>query len=149
MSKFLAKIFGSVGKDQVSTSTKLFTAYQNNNLPMLSEVIKSLGDSEPQKFLECKHEDFTLLHKAISDKNEEVVQIIRQDLPYFKDIVDDASNEKGMTPLNLAAQVSSLNIAKILVSSGASVMKTDAHGNSILHYAAVNNDVRMMDFALR
>jgi ankyrin repeat protein len=37
--------------------------------------------------------------------------------------VDDASNEKGMTPLNLAAKVSSLNIAKMLVSSGASVMK--------------------------
>ena len=148
MSKFLGKIFGSIGKNQGSTSTRLFTAYQDNNLPMLSEVIKSLGDSEPQKFLECKQEDFTLLHKAVSDQNEEVVQMIRKDLPYFKEIVDDASNEKGMTPLTLAADASSLNIAKMLIKSGASVMKTDAHGNSILHYAAVRNDVRMMHLAL-
>lgn len=148
MSKFLAKVFGSVSKTQISTSSRLFTAYQDNDLAMLSEVIKSLGDSEPQKFLECKHEDFTLLHKAVSDKNEEVVQIIRKDLPYFKEIVDDASNEKGMTPLTLAANASSLNIAKMLINSGASVMKTDAHGNSILHYAAVHNDVRMMHLAL-
>jgi len=42
-----------------------------------------------------------------------------------------------------------LEIAKILIESGASPIKAKKNGMNLFHLAASNNDVRMLDFALR
>jgi hypothetical protein len=41
---FLSKIFGSMGKNKVAT--QLFSAYQNNNITKLREMLKIMGEGE-------------------------------------------------------------------------------------------------------
>ena len=100
MSLFLSKIFGNMGKNKIST--QLFGAYHQNNFSKLSEMLKIMGEGEVETFINCKVNGLTLIHQAVKDQNEEVIEILSQDLPYFRKIVDDDSNEHGITPLNLA-----------------------------------------------
>ena len=63
--------------------------------------------------------------------------------------MDSSDNEKGQSALTLAAQGKSLNIAKLLIRHGAMLHHQDGAGYGLMHYAAMNNDVRMLDYALR
>jgi hypothetical protein len=56
------------------------------------DLIKTLQNVSASSFLEMKNEGMTLLHHAAFDGNMEVVNAMTQ-LPMFKDIVDDNSNE--------------------------------------------------------
>ena len=53
----------------------------------------------------------TILHHAAFEGNLEIVKILKQELNFFGDIVDDSSNESGWTPLTLAAQTANFEIA--------------------------------------
>ena len=65
-------------------------------------MLKVMGEGEPDVFLNHKLDSFTLLHQAIKDKNEPVLEIISKELPYFRDIINNDDNDKDVTPLNLA-----------------------------------------------
>ena len=41
----------------------------------------------------------SFLHHAVKDENEQVVKMIKEELSFFKEIVDDDSNEDATTPL--------------------------------------------------
>lgn len=55
-------------------------------------MISVLSTMSPNIFIETKNEDMTLLHHAAFDGNLEAMQMMTS-LPYFKDIIDDNSNE--------------------------------------------------------
>ncbi len=64
------------------------------------------------------------------------------------DIVNDDSNSDGWTPLLWAAQKSNLEIVQELIAYGASATKAKKDGISLLHMAASNNDVHLLDYAI-
>lgn len=56
------------------------------------EMLSILSNMSHHSFIEMKNEGMTLLHHAAFDGNLEAVGLMTE-LPYFKDIVDDSSNE--------------------------------------------------------
>ena len=70
--------------------------------------------------MEIKYDNFPLLHHAVVDENYEVVKAMRDDLPYFSEIVDFNEVDQEWTPLTLSYQVCNLPIAKLLIEAGAS-----------------------------
>src|SRR6185312_10976345 len=59
------------------------------------------------------------------------------------------STECRQTPLQIAASMSNLRMASILVSAGASVRATTDAGRTALHFATVGSHLDMMRFLLR
>ena len=111
--------------------------------------MKLLGSGSKETFLNCKFEDLTLLHHVVFDENMEVLKQLRENLKFFEEIVDDTSNEEGWTPLAFAAQKANLEMVKFLIEHGASPVKGKANGMNAFHFAAINNDVRMLDFVIQ
>jgi len=56
------------------------------------EMISMMSNLTPQQFIEMNYESLTLLHHAAHDGNIEAVSMMAT-LPYFKEIVNDNSNE--------------------------------------------------------
>jgi len=82
-------------------------------------------------------EDLTLLHHVAYSGNLEALAII-EELPYFRDVVDESSNEQGWTPLLWAATKKHMTVVKTLVEKGgAQLLKPKGgDGMTILHVAA-------------
>ena len=55
-------------------------------------MLLALSNMTSESFVAVKDENMTLLHHAAFDRNYEVVRLMST-LPYFRDIIDDASNE--------------------------------------------------------
>jgi hypothetical protein len=53
----------------------------------------------------------TLLHHAVFDENYPVVELMKNELKYFRDIMENDENEEGWTPLTFAGQKANLEIA--------------------------------------
>ena len=87
-----------------------------------------------------------MLHVACIDQDIDFIRQLQRELPYFNEIVDDDSNGDGWTPLLWAAQKSNLEIVQELVAYGATVSKTKKDGISVLHMAASNNDIHLLDY---
>ena len=41
----------------------------------------------------------SFLHHAVKDQNEQVIKMLKDELMYFDQIVDDSTNEDEITPL--------------------------------------------------
>lgn len=61
--------------------------------------------------MECKVENFSLLHHAVFDENYPAIELMRNQLKYFRDIIDEPNDESGWTPLTLAGSQANLPIA--------------------------------------
>ena len=64
--------------------------------------------------------------------------------------MSDKSNKietlKGFTPLWASVEYGNLNCVKILLNNGANFHLKDSKGNSILHAAALNNQLYMLEY---
>jgi ankyrin repeat protein len=73
-------------------------------------------------------------------------------LPYFRDIVNDAGNSQGWTPLLFAAAKNNqtdIEVIKLLIDNGAEILKpAKLDEMSVLHLAAASNDIHLLDFFL-
>ena len=56
------------------------------------EMMSVLANMDAQTFVQVKNEEMSLLHHAAYDGNFEVVNSMTT-LPYFKDVVNDDSND--------------------------------------------------------
>jgi ankyrin repeat protein len=93
-------------------------------------------------------EDLTLLHHIAFSGNIEALSALAE-VPYFKEVVDESANEQGWTPLLWAATKKHMTIVKLLVESGATLLKPKADGMTILHVAASQNDIHMLDYTIK
>lgn len=73
-------------------------------------------------------------------------------LPYFKQVIDDEYGEQGWTPILAAASqpaTTDHKCIKFLAEHGASLFhKSKSHGNTVLHIAAGNNQIHLLDYCL-
>lgn len=80
----------------------------------------------------------------------DVIKLLQEKLEFFDDIVNEATqNEDATVPLVLAAQKNDMDMVKFLYDHGAAPMISNDHGQSIYHIAAMANNVRMLDFAIK
>ena len=115
----------------------------------LEDMVMLLGKGQASTYTDCKQDGMTLLHHAAFEENVEVVQLLRNQLSFFEEVVDENGNEEGWTPLTFSAQVANLEIAQILIESGAQPHQGKTNGTTALHYAAGNNDLLMIDYLLQ
>ena len=71
------------------------------------DMMLALSNLNAEGFVALKNENMTLLHHASFDQNYEAVKLMST-LPYFKDIIDDASNQ-----VRTFATKSNLQLARI------------------------------------
>ena len=98
-----------------------------------------------------REDDINILHHIATEDNYDALVSLCA-LPYFKDVVNDDTNEEGWTPLLTAcakSNKSDLKLIKLLVESGAGLSKPK-RGDGLLpiHFAASNNDVHLLDYIL-
>lgn len=105
----------------------------------------------PTQFLrEVRKDDVNILHAAATADNFDAMNSLSA-LPFFSEVVNDGDNEVGWTPL-LCACVNShkqdLRMIKLLVESGASLLKSKKDGLTSVHFAASNNDIHFLDYIM-
>jgi ankyrin repeat protein len=66
----------------------------------------------------------------------------------FSQLINDQSNEQLWSPLLLATAQKDFELAKYLIDKGARVMQPMSSDVTMLHLAASNGDVRLLDYAL-
>ena len=66
----------------------------------------------------------------------------------FSQLINDQSNEQLWSPLLLATAQKDFALAKYLIDKGARVMQPMSSDVTMLHLAASNGDVRLLDYAL-
>ena len=79
----------------------------------------------------------------------DTVKLMKQNLPYFEEVVNENDNEEGWTPLLFSVKNANLQMTQFLVESGAQTNVAKGSGDTILHYAASNNDLRMLDYVVK
>lgn len=90
----------------------------------------------------------SLLHVACRNQDLDFVKIMAAEAKYFKQIVNDNSNQEQWTPIMWAAQSTNLDIIQELIENGASVTQPKADGITVLHMAASNNDIHTIDYLI-
>jgi len=71
-----------------SKSTKIWTAFDRGNY---NEMVSLLANTSVNEYLQMKRDSLSLLHHAINDRV--AVEKLSQ-IPIFRQIVNDDSNEK-------------------------------------------------------
>lgn len=79
----------------------------------------------------------TILHYAARTGSVETVSVVLNKL-YDESLIDAADN-KGMTPLLLAASLGHAEVCEFLIRRGADLTATDESRRSALHHAAIKN----------
>lgn len=90
-----------------------------------------------------------MLHHAIFDENYEAVAAMKEELPFFRDIMEHNEVDEGWTPLTLAYRASNMKIAKLLIDEGASPLLPTTYGWTIFHLAAMRGDPPLLDYAIK
>lgn len=81
--------------------------------------------------------------------------VLRGDLPAVKEMLDidqdvnAASRVYEVTPLHMAAQIGTVEMARILIRRGAKLDTQDSGGNTPLHYAALAGRPEMLELLLK
>lgn len=90
------------------------------------------------------------MHKAAADENVEVIKLLSERLPYFRDLLDEPTgDEYRQTPVHIAIEESNFPLVKLLHEAGADLLRADAHGESALHTAAALGNLHILDYVLR
>ncbi|XP_046582590.1 putative ankyrin repeat protein RF_0381 [Haliotis rubra] len=124
---------GEDGKTQV-----LVAAYLGNG-----EVFDILVKKGANLSVVTNNRD-NILHLAIRGGNIKIVKyILTQDV-----VVIDSKGFEDMTPVLLAADVGNIEVFDILVNKGADLSVVDKDGESILHLAIRERNVKMVNYIL-
>ena len=107
-------------RPQISNSERAFIAYHNKEYP---EMINALKDISAVDFInDVKQDDINILHHCVMEDNYDAMASLTT-LPYFREVINDNSNEDGWTPLLSACAkqeiVTNMDMVKLLVSHGA------------------------------
>ena len=142
-------VFDALKSKDYSKLTTLLTEYfaiEENGGPHKSKEESIIA------FLDTKYEenDFTFLHAAVGEQDTQAVRLIEEKLgpEVFSQLINDQSNEQLWSPLLLATAQKDFALAKYLIEKGARVMQPMSSDVTMLHLAASNGDVRLLDYAL-
>lgn len=89
-----------------------------------------------------------MLHRSVHEQDSRTFDLIMEHFSHRPEVMESQDNERGWTPLLLAAINHDLPTAKQLVAGGARVLTPMEKGVTVFHVAAANNDVRLLDFAI-
>lgn len=111
----------------------------------LEEVLKILtGPNKPSSEFKWQDEN-TFLHLAVHQGSLKVCEAL---LDYSEDVHINARNAYMKQPLHIASETGHLQIAQLLVRSGAEINPIDLEGNTPLHYACQNKNVNLVSWLL-
>ena len=63
----------------------------------------------------------SLLHHTVFDNNLEIIDVLRQNLGYFNELINNDNNEEGWTPLSLAASTGNNELCAYFISQGGDI----------------------------
>ena len=116
-------------------------ARYNANLNIFKYLISAKADYRAQT-----NYGMTVLHFSVSNPEIEILKYILNEHLY--DDINLKSND-GWTPLMFAAQFATKpEFLEALINAGASYEIRDNEGNSILHFASVNNQSDIIDYVI-
>lgn len=126
---------------------RVYNAYANKEYDQMLEVLAPMTS---QQFIsEVNKDGVSLVHQVAMEDNYDAMATLSK-LPYFAEVVNDASNEDGWTPLLMAcsrSNESDLQTIKLMVSHGAHVLTPKRNdGLTAVHFAASNNDIHLLDY---
>ena len=145
MSKFMELLRGLRPKKGLFVGRRVFRAYESKEY---KDVLSMLSSLNGRLFKDLTENDMSILHRAAHDGNLECVSVL-QDLPYFSQVVNDNSNEQKFAPIHWAAVKSDYTLLRFLHKRGADLMQPKKDGMTVLHIAASQNDVHVLDYALQ
>lgn len=105
------------------------------------EGLQRLLDETPSRALARSPDGYTPLHLASRFDQREAAEILLR----FGADVNEASNDRRMTPLHWAVSVP---VAELLVAHGADVNAAAGNGSTALHFAAATDNVAMVRWLL-
>ena len=152
VSSFFKKVATSASKLTGGASLRgkrAFNAYHSQDY---EAMVRLCAQMSPAQFIkEVKEDEINIMHHCAVHDNFDALAALCA-LPYFKEVVNDDSNESGWTPLLTAcaqSNKSDLRFIKLLVENGANLLKTKRDdGLASIHFAASNNDVHLLDYIL-
>jgi ankyrin repeat protein len=105
------------------------------------EALQSLLEEAPSRARSRSPDGYSALHLASRfDQREAAAVLLR-----FGADVNEASNDRRMTPLHWAASVP---VAELLVAHGADVNAAAGNGTTALHFATASNHIAMVQWLL-
>ncbi|OMJ90296.1 hypothetical protein SteCoe_7315 [Stentor coeruleus] len=130
-------------KSPSKENTALFYAIEKNDLSSVINIITSAGPKPEANYKWEGHNTF--LHIA-AEKG--LLKISEALLDYLDDIHLNARNNDMMQPLHLASWRGHINIAQLLVRSGADMNPIDINGNTPLHLACLGKFPSLVSWLL-
>lgn len=125
-----------------SPSQLLYESILSENL---QEVLKILTSANKPSFEQKWQDENTYLHLAVHQGSLKICEAL---LDYLEDIHINARNSFMKQPLHIASEKGHLQIAQLLVRSGAEINPIDLDGNTPLHYACINNNIQLVSWLL-
>ncbi len=125
--------------DSTGTTPLYLTLQSDGNLGKKINIIQFLLNSGAD-VNNIDAEGRSIMHYAVYYYNEEIF-IMLLNIPYIKISLQD---KQGLTPLHIASEYKKNTAAKLLLEKDALVNVKDALGNTALHYAAKNLNLKMI-----
>jgi ankyrin repeat protein len=121
---------------------KFFIEFQNNNV----------DESKRFDYQECNENRSSLLHYAVQSDNVEIIDFIADFFLKSKQqeqTPDQITNEDGLTPLLVAVAYGKLTSVHHLISKyNSNPLVKNLLSSNILHYYALQNDVKIVDYVM-
>jgi ankyrin repeat protein len=118
--------------DELKTKTK--ETYEN-------EIASQSGSISDDELKETLEKEPLLIFKYVEKDN---LEMVARSVKVNHSLLDEVNPENGYTPLFLATKMGLFEIVKYLLSKGANPNIRDKDGNTVLYFAVVNNDERMI-----
>ncbi|XP_037115828.1 ankyrin repeat and death domain-containing protein 1B isoform X1 [Syngnathus acus] len=125
-------------KEMLLQTEKLFIeAAKSNDVAAMRTLGKGLNANAKNAH------NRTALHYAVAGKNKEAVELLLR-----RRVQVDQRDKFGVAPIHLAAWFGSLDILKSLVWAGAEQNVENEEGLNILHCAAINNHIDIVEYII-
>ncbi|XP_030452076.1 protein ACCELERATED CELL DEATH 6-like [Syzygium oleosum] len=129
----------------------LHAATKEGNIDKFIEALEKYSAEERVSLSEIIHiqgpSRNSLLHVAAGIENSDILQVLLEVIQ-DKQLAAQA-NDRGDTPLHVAARAGSIRMAELLLDCGSFLDKANEAGNKALHEAVKNGDYVLTDLLLR
>lgn len=115
----------------------LHLALQRKSCALTAKLLSHKTNPAPTNAMNKKRETALHLAASLTDLDKETANLLVQKT--HRDLLDSRESSMQQVALHLAAQVGNFNLAKSLISQGASKTVTDSNGRTPLYYAAAGN----------